>query len=553
MDSQEKLNQTNPGLEYSSETELSGLVSVKVRSLFTGDSLPCDFYFPAVFENEDTLRPERVLARGEQYLEETRRAFLDEEIDALYIEPKDENEFLNYLNSQSQRVIKSQEVSSEKKTEMLFDNAEVVVKRVFRENPSASSILIGKQIVEDFAQLITSEEVSATALLSLFSKDFYTFSHCVQVSTLGMSFCKFLGWSKPQITDFGLGTLFHDLGKNKISDSILNKPGRLEKWEFDIVKQHSLSGYQQLKKTNAFSKNQLDAVLYHHEAMDGSGYPDGLSGNEIPLFARLAHVVDVFDALTSERVYKKALPRRDAIKLMRNEIFTSFDEKLLNTCAAFIEEPDSSSNASENRIRAVLGTPISLQCEPLGTKMKSRLIGMEPDRYIIFSLSNPVQFAKLQKGMPLIARYLYDGEAFGFKETILSTVPDPQLVLTTYPKKLETLNLRSEERHKCILPAIVEVRENECRSVVVDLSYRGCRVKIKDPGEDKLPSFVRDDPITVCVSLPGEEEAVSLRGEIKNIDRIEDGTHMGIQFADRSQQAAGHWKAFIDDIIELVR
>ena len=133
--------------------------------------------------------------------------------------------------------------------------------------------------------------------------------------------------------------------------------------------------------------------------------------------------------------YKKALPRRDALKLMRNEIFPSFDEELLNTFAAFIEEPDSSGSASENRIKAVLGTPISLQCEPLGTKMKSKLIGMEPDRFIIFSLSNPVQFAKLRIGMPLIARYLYDGEAFGFKETILSTVHDPPLVLTTYPGK----------------------------------------------------------------------------------------------------------------------
>ena len=547
MDSQEKLNQKNLGLN------LSDLIPVKVRSLFPGMTLPCDFYFPAVLENDDEIRPERLLVRGEQYLQENRRTFFDEEIDAIYIEPKDENDFLNYLSSQSQRIIKSQEVSSEKKTQMLFDNAEAVVKRVFREHPSASSILIGKQIVEDFAQLITSEEITATALLSLFSKDYYTFSHCVQVSTLGMSFCKFLGWSKPEISDFGLGTLFHDLGKNKISDSILNKPGRLEKWEFEIIKQHSLSGYQQLKKTNVFSKNQLDAVLYHHEAMDGSGYPEGLSGNVIPRLARLTHIVDVFDALTSERVYKKALSRRDALKLTRNEMFLSFDEELLNAFAAFIQVPDSSSYVSGNRIKALPGTSISLQCEPLGMKMKSKLIGMEPDHYIIVSLSDPVKFAKLRKGMPLIVRYLYAGEAFGFKGNILTTVHDPPLVLTTYPRKIERLNLRSEQRQECILPAIAKVRENVCRSVLVDLSYRGCRVKIKDPGGDKLPSFVRDDPIMVCANLPGKEEEVSLRGEIRNIDRTEEGTQIGIEFADRSQQATDHWKAFIDDIMELAR
>ena len=153
----------------------------------------------------------------------------------------------------------------------------------------------------------------------------------------------------------------------------------------------------------------------------------------------------------------------------------------------------------------------------------------------------------------MIARCLYAGEAFGFKINILSTVHDPPLVLTTYPGKIERLNLRSDQRHECVLPTIVKVRENECRSVLVDLSYRGCRVKIKDQGGDKLPSFVRDDPIMVCTNLPGKEEAVCLLGEIRNIDRTADGIQVGIQFADRSQQAADQWQAFIDYIIELVR
>jgi hypothetical protein len=140
---------------------------------------------------------------------------------------------------------------------------------------------------------------------------------------------------------------------------------------------------------------------------------------------------------------------------MRNEYFSSFDTQLLNAFSAFIEVPDSYTCASENRIKAAPGTSVSLQCEPLGSKMKSRLIGMEQDHYIILSLSDPARFAKLRKGMPLIARYLYAGEAFGFKGTILSTVDDPPLVLITYPRKIEKLILRSEQRQECILPAMV--------------------------------------------------------------------------------------------------
>ena len=545
--------QKYPAKSYSSpEIGLVDFIPVKVRSLFPGSALPCDFYFPAIFEEE--IRLDMIMTRGEVYLEGNYCSFLEAETDIVYIKSSDEREFLAYLMNKTQEAVKSQETPNNRKTLLLYDSAEAVVKKICREHPDESSISAGKRIIEDFAAHIAAGETTVTALLSIFSKDYYTFSHCVQVATLGMSFGNFLGWSKSEISEFGFGALFHDLGKNSISDSILNKPGKLEKHEFEIIKQHPFTGYQQLKRTKAFSKDQLDTILYHHEAMDGSGYPDGLSGNEIPLCARAAHVVDVFDALTSARVYKGALSRQDTLGLMRNEMRSSFDAALLGAFTRYIEGGDSHTDACDDELKAGIGTFASIQCETSDKKAKSILIGMEAKDFLILKLSDPAQAQTFPAGTRVIIRYVYAGEAYGFKGKILELVQNPlPLVLVTYPGRVEKLSLRCERRQECFLPAKIEVRDKTIRCVTVNLSYRGCRVFIKRQETDQFPSVLKDEPIVVFTGLPGREEPVCLRGQVKNKEETEDGNSVGIQFAVLSEQAADHWKAFIDDILELTR
>ena len=531
---------------------LTDFIPVKASCLFSGTVLPCDFYFPALFDGE--IRLEKMMNLGQPFLEKDHHIFLEEEIDIVYIRTSDEQEFLTYLMDKTREAIKSQETPNQRKTQLLYDSAAVVVKKVWREHPNESNIAAGKQIIEDLAAHLISGNVTAPALLSLFSKDYYTFSHCVQVATLGMSFGKFLGWSRQEISDFGFGSLFHDLGKNSISDGILNKPGKLEKHEFEIIKQHPLTGYHQLKKTKAFSKDQLDTILYHHEAMDGSGYPDGLCGNDIPRYARAAHIVDVFDALTSARVYKQALSRQDALALMRNEMHPSFDTELLGAFTRFIEGGDSSNGICDSELKAGIGTFTSIQCVTSGKKVKATLIGMEARDFVILKLSDPAQVQKLHAGMPLVIRYIYAGEAYGFEGKILELVNNSApLVLVTYPMSVEKMSLRCEWRQECFLPATIEVQGNTSRCVTVNLSYKGCRIFIKHSKRGKLPSIPKDETIVVCTELPGREERVCLRGQVKNKDETEEGNFMGIQFAKVSEQAADHWKAFIDDILELMR
>ncbi|MCM1127135.1 MAG: HD-GYP domain-containing protein [Lachnospiraceae bacterium] len=143
---------------------------------------------------------------------------------------------------------------------------------------------------------------------------------------------KFSGILTPQyISDMVVAAPLHDIGKIHIPDAILNKPGRLTEEEFEIMKSHAAAGRELLKQAenqlgqSAYLDMAVDMAAYHHEWWNGNGYPDGVKGEEIPLCARIMAVADVFDALTSKRCYKEAMPLQKAYGIIRSESGTHFD------------------------------------------------------------------------------------------------------------------------------------------------------------------------------------------------------------------------------------
>lgn len=139
-----------------------------------------------------------------------------------------------------------------------------------------------------------------------------------------------------EINKIVTSSVLHDVGKISISDSILNKPGRLTKEEFEIMKQHTVKGYEFLQKfpdiiDEGIYKYSCDICRHHHERWDGKGYPDGLSGDDISIWAQVVSVADVYDALTSERVYKKAFSHDTAVKMIKNGECGTFNPKVLKS------------------------------------------------------------------------------------------------------------------------------------------------------------------------------------------------------------------------------
>lgn len=164
---------------------------------------------------------------------------------------------------------------------------------------------------------------------ALRTKDEYLLEHSISVSTLLVTFAKFLGFDEEHQKAFAIGGLIHDVGKIKVDSSILNKPSRLTPEEFEHMKLHQVFAKEILSEVDDLPKLSLDVALMHHEKLDGNGYPLGLSDKEIPVHGRMASIVDIFDALTADRVYKKSMSPLEAFKIMLSMTPQQLDRELL--------------------------------------------------------------------------------------------------------------------------------------------------------------------------------------------------------------------------------
>jgi putative nucleotidyltransferase with HDIG domain len=159
-------------------------------------------------------------------------------------------------------------------------------------------------LVEEIASSVERHPAALLGVARLKTHDDYTYLHSIAVSALMLSLARQLGLDEEQTRVAGLGGLMHDMGKAAMPLEVLNKPGKLTDAEFAIVKRHPAAGAEMLRAAGADRAVQ-DIALHHQERFDGSGYPDGLSADAISLLARMCAVCDVYDAVTSARVYKK--------------------------------------------------------------------------------------------------------------------------------------------------------------------------------------------------------------------------------------------------------
>lgn len=159
----------------------------------------------------------------------------------------------------------------------------------------------------------------------------YTYSHCINVSLLCALIGKWMKYGENMQNTLMMAGLMHDIGKMKIGFDILNKPGKLTKEEFDIIKQHPIYSYDLVKDNKQISLEAKIGILMHHERMDGSGYPYGVYAENINEIAKVIAIADVYDAMISERPYQKKHSPFEVMKLMQEGIFGKLDSKILLT------------------------------------------------------------------------------------------------------------------------------------------------------------------------------------------------------------------------------
>ncbi len=191
-------------------------------------------------------------------------------------------------------------------------------------------------IVENIAKMakklvieILSKEDIIINLIDLKSYDDYTYRHCLCVTILSITMGITLNLNEHMLTELAMCALLHDLGKMMIPTEITNKPDLLTPEEYDVMKLHPVIAANQLKKLHIVSDAVIRGIECHHEKFDGTGYPHGLKGNEIPLYSKILAVADVYDALTSTRSYRRACFPNEAIEYVMGCVDTHFDYEIL--------------------------------------------------------------------------------------------------------------------------------------------------------------------------------------------------------------------------------
>ncbi|MDP2769049.1 MAG: HD-GYP domain-containing protein [Giesbergeria sp.] len=183
-------------------------------------------------------------------------------------------------------------------------------------------------LVTEISDSVARNPGALISLARLKTADDYTYMHSVAVCALMVALARQLGLSDAHTRTAGMAGLLHDLGKAAIPMSVLNKPGKLTDAEFTVVRSHPVEGYQMLKEGGSVEAAVLDACLHHHEKIDGTGYPDKLKGDKISLIARMAAICDVYDAVTSDRPYKRGWDPSESIRRMAEWTNDHFDARL---------------------------------------------------------------------------------------------------------------------------------------------------------------------------------------------------------------------------------
>ncbi|MCX7816637.1 MAG: HD-GYP domain-containing protein [Syntrophales bacterium] len=233
------------------------------------------------------------------------------------------------------QVIRDPSLKPEKKADLMYTYTLQMMDSLFK-TPTVSRIREIKSGIIRVVDIILKDGETTRYLINMTSHDWYTYTHCTNVGILGVALAKAVFGldSEHDLYALGVGFFLHDLGKVRIADSILNKNGPLTEGEMKEIRKHPYYGFAMLTEARQLTEESKIIVLQHHERYDGSGYPRGLKGNEIHLYGRLCALVDVFDALTSDRPYRKGMSSFEALKLMRDEMLHHFQaslfEKMVN-------------------------------------------------------------------------------------------------------------------------------------------------------------------------------------------------------------------------------
>jgi len=249
----------------------------------------------------------------------------------LYISDNQRHEYHQYLRKHIGRILTDGSVDNFTKSSIVYDTARELVGDIFADPTRGKHIRDSQALVESTVQYVLQEPNAFHNMLRVMSFDYNIFSHSVNVGTFSLALAHAAGLTKTgELVELATGALLHDVGKARVSRSILAKPGSLDQSEWEIIRKHPQWGVELLSETRHISPASYIPIEQHHERRNGAGYPHGLKNNDIHLYGKIVAIADAFDAMTTNRVYRAAEGTFSTLKTMSLEK-EGFDESLLRT------------------------------------------------------------------------------------------------------------------------------------------------------------------------------------------------------------------------------
>ncbi len=290
---------------------------IQVKALQEGRVPPLDLYIL----REGDEAPVLFLSRSLPFDRRVSRNLAQSEIQILFIREEDLEIFDEYLNRNIASIIRDPNISVHSRCAITYDLSLELMKRVYE---SADPVQVAKSsqgVLQNIIEVIFANPDAAHSFITLTSEDYELYSHSINACLYGMALARLaLDITKEEaLTRFGPGFLLHDIGKLSIPHDILMKPGSLTEKEWDQVRLHPQKGLEMVEKIMPVTEETQAMILYHHERLDGSGYPLGLRGSEIPIAARICGIVDAFDALSTNRPFQERKKTFEAFSVLKQE------------------------------------------------------------------------------------------------------------------------------------------------------------------------------------------------------------------------------------------
>ena len=275
--------------------------------------------------------------RETPFNEAARAKLAENKVKLLFIRERERGRYSRYVADHLEDILGDRSLSVREKASVLYDSAQAVVSEVLEKPGCRDTLKQGKEIVRHTVSFMTSRDFLLEHLLRTIACDYYLYTHSVNVVAYSVALAMQSGvMDGPTLREVANGALFHDVGKKALNERILKKEGPLTEREWEEMKTYPLKGYETLAAADCLGEVALDIVLHHQEKVDGSGYPHRLADGNIPPFARLVTVADVFDALTTDHHHRKGMTSFAALAEMTRAMQHQLDPRYLRHFVAMM-------------------------------------------------------------------------------------------------------------------------------------------------------------------------------------------------------------------------